>query len=1062
MIFSVSRLKRKKMSLCILAGICAVSLFVINNSGEKINENAGDSYVIKIKHYGIDASEMERNVTIPLEDALSVIPGVISMQSSSENSLSSVFIRFTSGGKGRYEAVTDAAQRVYETLPLSAQRPEIFSSGSSRVPVWSASVSPAKGRGNPDDLNENLLTVQELEKILKPRLESLEGAAEVLVSGAGLKEIVIALDQEKLAAAGLNPFVAAEFLSGNDSVYSGGNLAFSGKDLIITVDGRYEAKGSSGINGAHPAGRALIPLGDGKYIELSQIAVIREQERIPDTISRLNGRKTAGIAVMGRHGADLRRLSAEIKKELSGGGAYEFTVLTDLGAEENSAFRSVLNAAVLGAVMVALTCFLLNINHFKNRMRLNYAGFFCALAVPVICLVSIAVLSICGFSVNRLMFAGIAAGVGTAVDAVILCSEKLRFMRRSSPCECLNYKHASLALNELAGPLVAGAATTIAALLPLAFSGSGEMKIIASAIAAVTFTALALSLLFLPALLLWEKDAFKKNYAERFECFIRPAAACLRHTLARISNVFYRFLAANIWFCVRFPVLILSISLIITIAAVTALYVKGADTGGYSSEDSVYAQVEFDGGLLTEEADRLLASYSDSLARNKGIKNIETRAGTGSGSILVSFDPRQTNAFLVRKMAKQIAVPGGFLFFSESSNRERYWEVFIHGDEDSKCRELARELARICAGHPVIRERVLNFKDGGKKIIFKPDAQRLAVSGAGFYEAANRIRYGVYGPVAYKRMEKDGEIDVRIRTDGKNKMRDDSETFNVTRITREETYKILVSGASGKNSAAGAAPSFYADSLMQITEDTEPSRIRRIDRRRTASITVTTAAMDPRRVREELRSLFAKLDMPPGYSVEFDPYAIRQAQALSSTVVSLLLAVVFCYMIIAAINESFTVPLLVLSAIPPSLAVPALCLVLSGSAYNSPVACAFIAVSGMTVNAGVLCVDELRRTLKKRFRQAQRSGTGGGEVELSLSIYRAIRRKMPALLSTTGTTVAGALPFLFLTEGINTLIRTLSLTGAVGIACSCICSITVIPSLLTIFSRGKLFRLCGI
>jgi multidrug efflux pump subunit AcrB len=85
----------------------------------------------------------------------------------------------------------------------------------------------------------------------------------------------------------------------------------------------------------------------------------------------------------------------------------------------------------------------------------------------------------------------------------------------------------------------------------------------------------------------------------------------------------------------------------------------------------------------------------------------------------------------------------------------------------------------------------------------------------------------------------------------------------------------------------------------------------------------------------------------------------------------------------------------------------------------------------MTVNAAVLCVDGLRKK----------------------NIYPALRRKMPALLSTTCTTVAGALPFLFLTEEANTLIRTLSLVGALGVACSCICSITVIPALFTLLKN---------
>jgi multidrug efflux pump subunit AcrB len=250
---------------------------------------------------------------------------------------------------------------------------------------------------------------------------------------------------------------------------------------------------------------------------------------------------------------------------------------------------------------------------------------------------------------------------------------------------------------------------------------------------------------------------------------------------------------------------------------------------------------------------------------------------------------------------------------------------------------------------------------------------------------------------------------------------------------------LLVSSEKEKNA------SLQIEKKKKKKEETEPSSIRRDNRRRTASITITTKPMDPRRVKKELLPLLEKLDLPPGYSVEFDPEAIHQAQNLSSTLFFFFIAVIFCYMIMSCINESFTVPLIVLAAIPPSLSFPAIILALSGSAYNLPVACAFIAVSGMSVNAAILCIDSIRLNI-------------GCKRELtSLNIYHALRQKIPALLATTCTTVAGAIPFLFLSEGANILIRTIALVSALGVACSCIISITVIPSIF-ILSK-ETFRL---
>jgi multidrug efflux pump subunit AcrB len=976
-----SRLERKKMSLCILAGICAISLFVIINSNEKIKENTGGSYLIKIKHYGIDAMEMERSVTIPLEDALFSIYGVMAVQSSSENSLSSVFVRFRPGTHGRYEAIRDAAQRVYETLPSSAQRPEILSSNNSRIPVWSAAVLAG-------DLNN---AAQMLEKIVKPRLESLEGAGEVIVSGVGLKEIYITLDQEKLNLLGLEPSIIMSVLGLNDSIFSGGMIAQKNKEIIVTVDGRY-----SSLN------TVLIPLGEGKYIELSDIAVISEREREPDMLSRLNGEKTASIAIMGRHGADLRKLSSDIKKELSSLSLpLEFTILSDLGAEESAAFKSVLNAALSGAVMVALISFLLS-----GKNNVNIAGFFCALSIPLICLISIAILMMIGFSPDKLLLAGIAAGVCTAIDAVILCSEKLR--------KCVNYESAQTALSSLTGPLLAGGATTVVALIPL-LTMEDNSKIIASAIAVVTITALVLSLTFLPPLLLWGLNPNKQKRPVKTPQFLSVIKKQISHHLCRC-------LAVVVKFYVRYPLVILSSCIIISIFTVIVLSAKGVDTSDYSSEDSVYAQVEFSGGLHAQEADRLLAAYSKQLIDKPGIKNVETSARTGSGSLLISFDPKQIKVNLVRELAREIYIPGGFIFFHENSAKDRYWEIFIFGDEDKKCREVAETLAHICEGHPLIRERVLNFKEGSNKLILLPDREIFAESKVNFYSAASKVRLGVYGPVAYKRIDRNGETDVRISTNN-----------NGMHQSREGTLNLLVSANNKENISY-----LQIDSLMKKKEEIEPSSIRRDSRRRFASITIITKPMDPRKVKQELSGLFEKLELDPGYSVEFDPEAIKQSENLSAAVFSLVCAIIFCYMIIASINESFTVPLLVLSAIPPSLAIPALFLVLTGNAYNSAVACAFIVVSGMTVNAAILCVDGLRSKIKT------------GKEKSALSIYYAIRLKMPALLSTTGTTVAGAIPFLFLTEGANTLIRTLSLVSALGVACSFFCSITVIPSILSI------------
>jgi multidrug efflux pump subunit AcrB len=184
------------------------------------------------------------------------------------------------------------------------------------------------------------------------------------------------------------------------------------------------------------------------------------------------------------------------------------------------------------------------------------------------------------------------------------------------------------------------------------------------------------------------------------------------------------------------------------------------------------------------------------------------------------------------------------------------------------------------------------------------------------------------------------------------------------------------------------------------------------------------------------------LELPPGYKIEFDPEAVRQAEALTGKLLNFILAILFCYMIIAAAEESLILPLIVLSSIPPSLAVPVLVFIFFKVPVNAVFACALVAVSGMTVNASVISAGELWRQ-------------GPGEI---MSVYRSLRSRISALLAITGTTIAGALPFIFIREGNNALVRTLALVTVMGVSVSFFCSLTLAPSWMNLYFRFRAGR----
>jgi multidrug efflux pump subunit AcrB len=1007
-----SWLEKPIAAICILLMVISVSVVVIGNSSSTQQRSAKKpGYAVTIRHYGVDVREMERTVAIPLEDALSSLPGVTNVLTSSENGQVRAFVRFESDIDGRYESLREAAQHVYEMLPRSAQRPEIVSSDNSRIPVWMAAVINRAEDSRLASLGGTL------EWTIKPVLEALEGAGEVEISGTGLPEIMVSLKPEVSAARGVSAADVAGALGVTDLLLPGGILESDNTSTLISVDGRFRD--------IQEMANALIPLKSGGLVQLKDIAEVYEQDRKPDILSRLDGKPTAMIAVMGTSDANLGALSRAIKTELDGflDLSLDFFVLSDRGAEEEKAYKSILSAALQGAVAVAVIVAILS---SRKKIFLAAPGKFnrkriitliCALAVPLILILAAALLSLLGFPMDRAIIAGLAAGVGSAVDATILCSERLGSSK--------TILEGQKSLRALRPSLLSGSFTTIVALVPLLGieNLAGGIDSIAWGIGMITLISVCAALFLLPPLFLWglkdngpsvkqrqhNSDSKLKKYLVRIFLF--------GHSVySRIARFSSRLLARNISFTVKRPVIVMVFWLIISAVGIFLLIMADIDIGAETSTDSLYAQVEFEGGFRAENIDMLLGSYAESIRQYDGIKGVQTSAKLASGTVLISFDPQKLSVDIVRDLARSTSIPEGFLYIPEASASERIWEITISGDDDAVCRELAGELARQCSTNSIVREVVLNFKEGSKRLRLHPDREQLVETQIPFSTLADTLRRGIHGPVAYKRIDILGETDVRIRG-----------ISSQTPSKRDVDEMLVVSNTTG----------IYLPlkTLVYQAEDREPSSIRRQDRRRVASISIRTKPMDPRAIKAELSNNFNRLELPRGYTIEFDREAIKTADSLGGSIFLFVLAVAFCFMVIAGTNESFGIPIAVLSVVPPSLAVPVLVTVLIEGSINSATACAFIAVSGMAVNASILTADELKRSLRTSLSYNE------------TVVYRALRTRLPVLLSTTLTTMAGALPFLFLADSGNAIIRSLAFVTTLGVGTSCIGSVTMLPAM---------------
>jgi len=983
-------ISKPKRTLALLLLLLLVSAALIVRQGPgSAGTDQDPSFVITIRHYGVEGREMERTVAIPLEDTLSAIPGISNLLTTSEQGKVRAMVRFSGAGTGAYEAVRDAAQRVYETLPPSAQRPEIASSRDSRIPVWSAAVFL---KGEPEESARSLGSL--LERVVKPALERIDGAGEVELAGTGLPELVVALDEKACAARGIEAWNVARQLAEQDLLLPAGHIDEGDRHILITLDNRYGSAGDLGL--------APITLPSGQVVPLASLGKVLEQDRKPETIARLDGKEAAVISVMGSSQVQLGTLSKQIQKTLKNleGLPLVFHVLSDRGKEEEEAFRSVLSATFQGSVIVAITMVLLSGN-------LSPIGI---LSVPLIMFFAGALISLFGFSLDRLSLAGLACGVGAAVDSTILVLERLE------PCITMDEKRQALRL--LAPSLVASVATTVVALIPLALLGSDSRVVssIAWGIGATSVAALGIGLGFLPAFIgipshrRQVPGSLFGGKLSPVKVFLatNPAGKAVRRCLALCNR---RALSGFSWIMVRSyqkPLQVIILFCLLSAAGLGALFISGADVASLPSEDSVYAQIEFEGGLVAERVDELVSEYGAQLRHQSGIQAVQTSARTASASVLISFDPEKTTLDRVRSLARSTPVYGGFVYIPEASSKDRIWTITVAGDDDQVCRRIAKDLARSAQASPLVSETVLNFKEGSQRLFLQNDGERMAALGLSASQVADTLRRGLFGPVIYKRLSEKGETDVRLRFS--------TETF----LNRDALYRLPLS------------PAIETRSVVHIQEDREPASIGRENRRRVASISIRTKPMDPRRVRDQVLPLLEKTPLPPGYVINFDREALSAADALSRMGLYFLLALMFCFMVIAITTESIRSPLVILAAVPPALAIPAITAHLLGAPIDLALACAFVAVSGIAVNAAVLSVEALRER---------------GPISSTCGLYTALRRRLPSLLATSLTTVVGSLPFLFISGAANQMVRSLALVNSLGVSGSFIASISLIPAL---------------
>lgn len=931
---------------------------------------------VETEYEGVSPEVMERLVTQIIEEIISTVPGVEELTSTSSEGESEVTVRFV-WGTDIDVAAQDLRARIEDEineLPDDIVRPRLDKFDINSFPVVLLGIS---SRLDPIELTELV------ENQVRYRFARLPGVAQVDPWGGFHREIRIELDPDRIKALGLP--LGAVLTAIRDA-----NLDLPAGRI---EDGRYEVtlRAPAEFADLDEIRETVVAVRDGAPITVGEIARVEDTYQRLTRIIRVNGEQGIRLAIRKQADANTvevaSRVLAEIERVNEDFPQIEVVPVINQGNFIERSIANVAQSVLYGGVFAVLVLLF-----FLRNVRSTVV---IALAIPISAIGTFALMYFGGFTLNLMTLGGLALGVGMMVDSSIVVLENI-FRRRQEAGE--DPTEAAVAGAEEVGPaIIASTVTTLVIFLPLVFV-RGVTGILFQELAYVIVFALVASLLVSLSLVpvLASKLLSSAPDAEG----ARPGR--LRRLAAALAVAFDR-LDAAYRDLVRRVLRHRPATIVAAVAALAGslllLPLIGTEFLPPSDEGEVRVTGEMELGTRLDLVDRQTRLIEEVVkeAVPEAVAAVTSVVG-GSGdeavgqirlSLVAAGERDRSNsevaADLRRRLAGQIpgmeirirAPQGSFALNRLLGNAEEGIAIEIRGYDLAVLDALAEEVRRVVAGVPGVTDVDDSREEGIPQAMIHVDRAKAADLGLTVRDVSEALETAVAGTRA-------GEF----RTEG-NAYRILVRLAEAEKLPLDEILDLPLATPSGELVALR--------NVVSTTPGRGPIEIRRKDQQRVVTVTANVAGRPTGTVAREIEARLDAIPRPFGYDFVIAGSYEEQREAFDELMVSLVLALVLVYMVLASQYESFRDPLVVMLAVPFAAVGVLLTLFLTDTTLNVQSYIGCIMLGGIVVNNAILLVDQAGRL--------RAAGRSTGE-----AVAEAGRRRLRPILMTTLTTILGLLP----------------------------------------------------
>ncbi|MFW5725915.1 MAG: efflux RND transporter permease subunit, partial [Bacteroidota bacterium] len=274
------------------------------------------------------------------------------------------------------------------------------------------------------------------------------------------------------------------------------NISMAGGSLLFEDDTRWAIRTDGEFNDIRQIENIIIKQEGGHIVYLRDVAEVTDTYAYPASFARLDEQPVVSLQVVKKGGANLLsatdkifRVLDEAKEEGNIPQELNVTITNDQSEQIRNQLSNLENSVIMAIILVVLVLyFFLGL---KNAL-------FVGIAIPMSMLTSFMVLGLAGIQINMIVLFSLILALGLLVDNAIVAVDNIyRFVERGYSV----FESAKLAIGEIAWPIIASTATTLAAFLPLAFwSGIvGEfMKFLPLTLIIVLTSSLFVALVIIP------------------------------------------------------------------------------------------------------------------------------------------------------------------------------------------------------------------------------------------------------------------------------------------------------------------------------------------------------------------------------------------------------------------------------------------------------------------------------------------------------------------------------------------------------------------------------------